>query len=196
MARLARLADKECGARLLGKLEATGALGAGSNHDAVRHAVCRHVALVAALGAANKHGGLHSKAGPGRRERVRPESCTAFRGKTGLSAATLRKRPCLWQGLATASRPAKTPREPGWPCHAGTLATARHFHCPPHAGHFPARLLRAYHAPPDKRLVQVSRRRPGEEASARELAQNAAGKGGTLRIAPWQSWTAMVPHRT
>ena len=83
LARLARLAVKECGARLLGKLEAAGALGAGGNHDAVRHAVCQHVALVAALGAANKHGGLHSKAGSGRRERVRPESLEGLpAGKT------------------------------------------------------------------------------------------------------------------
>ena len=83
LAYLARLAVKECRARLLGKLEATGALGAGGNHDAVRHAVCRHVALVAALGAANKHGGLHSKAGLSRRERVRPESLKGLSaGKT------------------------------------------------------------------------------------------------------------------
>ena len=174
LARLAWLAVKEGRARLLGKLKAAGTLGAGGDHDAVRHAVCRHVALVAALGAANKHGRAPQQ---GRHRPAREDESGKLHGfprenRLERSDSTEKALPLARAGLGRRAW-RKRSREPGtsgftWPCHAGTLATARHFRCPPHAGLFPARLLRAYHAPPDIRLVQVSRRRPGEEASTRE----------------------------
>ena len=105
LARLVRrdgAAFKECGARLLGKLEPAGALGTRGNYDAVRHAVCRHVALVAALGAANKHGRLHGKAGlvaGAKRQDKSGQPPGLSAEKKRFRRETLRKSSCVWQGL-------------------------------------------------------------------------------------------------